>query len=127
MLLSELSEAGTHMKLCEQAICLTLDAVVEDDHTDRDARGHRLLTDELDDIVAVADELGIADGTSLSTLDEGDLLSTEAQRIELSTGEVALGEELAGGSEATEYRLDVGGICIAELGDSFSFSAAAFL
>ena len=85
MLLSELSKAGTRMKLCEQAICLTLDAVVEDDHADRDARGHRLLTDELDDIVAVADELRIADGTSLSTLDEGDLLSTEAQRIELST------------------------------------------
>ena len=82
MLLSELSKAGTRMKLCKQAIGLTLDAVVEDDHTDRDTRGHRLLTDELDDIVAVADELRIADGTSLSTLDEGDLLSTEAQLIE---------------------------------------------
>ena len=127
MLLSELSEAGTRMKLCEQAICLTLDAIVEDDHTDRDACRDHLLTDELDDIVAVADELRIADGTSLSTLDEGDLLSTEAQLIELSTGEVALGEELAGGSEATEYRLDVSGICIAKLSDSLLLLSSSVL
>ena len=76
MLLSQLGEACSRVELSHDAIGLALDAVAQDDHTDRDSRGSHLLADELDDIVAITHELRIVDCTSFRSLDEGDLLST---------------------------------------------------
>ena len=76
VLLGQLGEACSRVELSHDAIGLTLDAVAQYDHTDRDARGSHLLADELDDIVAITHELRIVDCTSFGSLDEGDLLGT---------------------------------------------------